>query len=119
MWHEVWLYNWINMEAFDIRGRCFNALMYYIGRVFWALVYKFVVCRPGSFARKAYSGFGLNAFIYLVATACICFRVFNWFGLGDLTGADFTVGRSWVLTIAFFFYGGIETINFNHCKFKI
>lgn len=111
LWHEVFLYNWINAYYHNVRSRAFNSMLYWLSRMVFTLPLQFVLDRPTPSARiNATQGATYLVVVLSIATT---------FGillatLGPYKGApplfDLTDKEAGLTMAAMIFYGGLDTV---------
>eukprot|EP01054_Gregarina_sp_Poly1_P007892 Gregarina_sp_Poly_1__7891@NODE_448_length_8319_cov_132_464615_g366_i0_p2_GENE_NODE_448_length_8319_cov_132_464615_g366_i0NODE_448_length_8319_cov_132_464615_g366_i0_p2_ORF_typecomplete_len404_score41_82MFS_1/PF07690_16/2_4e10MFS_1/PF07690_16/3_9e02UNC93/PF05978_16/1_1e08UNC93/PF05978_16/1_2e04MFS_2/PF13347_6/7_5e02MFS_2/PF13347_6/2e05MFS_2/PF13347_6/5_1e02_NODE_448_length_8319_cov_132_464615_g366_i016032814 len=110
IWHEVFLYSWVNGKVFNIRSRAINSGLYYLARIAASLLFEWVSNGSGSLLYRVYGCVSLTGGVIIVGTICICFLVFSVGGLTANGMLDISDKLSAPLIIAFIAYGALETI---------
>eukprot|EP01055_Gregarina_sp_Pseudo9_P005968 Gregarina_sp_Pseudo_9__5967@NODE_974_length_2012_cov_40_475925_g913_i0_p1_GENE_NODE_974_length_2012_cov_40_475925_g913_i0NODE_974_length_2012_cov_40_475925_g913_i0_p1_ORF_typecomplete_len404_score87_65MFS_1/PF07690_16/6_3e14MFS_1/PF07690_16/1_2e03UNC93/PF05978_16/1_5e09UNC93/PF05978_16/3_3e03UNC93/PF05978_16/4_3e03MFS_2/PF13347_6/19MFS_2/PF13347_6/5_5e06MFS_2/PF13347_6/1_2e03Nodulinlike/PF06813_13/0_0014Nodulinlike/PF06813_13/2e03MFS_3/PF05977_13/0_019MFS_3/PF05977_13/1_8e04_NODE_974_length_2012 len=110
IWHEVFLYSWVNGKVFNIRSRAINSGLYYVSRIFSTFLFEGVSKRNASLHSRVCGCVALTAGIVAVGSVCICFLVFQVGGLEANGEFDVTSPAAAPLLIAFLAYGALETV---------
>eukprot|EP01055_Gregarina_sp_Pseudo9_P000015 Gregarina_sp_Pseudo_9__14@NODE_100_length_4287_cov_62_735876_g92_i0_p2_GENE_NODE_100_length_4287_cov_62_735876_g92_i0NODE_100_length_4287_cov_62_735876_g92_i0_p2_ORF_typecomplete_len494_score85_37MFS_1/PF07690_16/3_6e20MFS_1/PF07690_16/8_5e02UNC93/PF05978_16/5_8e09UNC93/PF05978_16/7_6e03UNC93/PF05978_16/5_1e03MFS_2/PF13347_6/43MFS_2/PF13347_6/2_2e07MFS_2/PF13347_6/72TLC/PF03219_14/5_5TLC/PF03219_14/0_27TLC/PF03219_14/3_8e03TLC/PF03219_14/1_1e03_NODE_100_length_4287_cov_62_735876_g92_i026904171 len=110
LWHEVFLYSWVNGQVFNVRSRAINSGVYYLARIFASLLFEVVADYFHDLHRRVYACVGLTGSVVLLGCVCVCMLVFNVGGLDEGMGLDIGDPRAGVLIVAFIAYGALETL---------
>lgn len=110
LWHEVTLFNFFNVELFDVRSRAMNAIYYYVGRILASFVFQFVCDLSTRLQARMLSAIVFTASLCVVAFTVALMTLTDVDGVRSDKDLDFVEPRSSILAIAFITYGALETV---------